>query len=107
MILKRDTQTHDLSGADATIEMAEKIGDKKTFTCQLSWENVDDVDTVITLQGSNDKVNFDDLGVQKILTTSSGSATLTDADFPHDFGFVDIQKNSSTTGIIKFKFIAK
>jgi len=75
MIVKRDTQTHDLSDADATIEMSENIGDKKTFTCQLSWKDVDAGDTVVKLQGSNDKKNFDDLGIEKILTIGSGSAT--------------------------------
>lgn len=107
MIVKRDTQTHDLADADARHVMDANIANHKLFTCQASWKGLVGTGAKVILRGSNDGVKFDNLGIETTLSGSSGSATLSDDKFPHDIGAAFIEKNSATAGIVTLKFLAK
>ncbi len=104
---QRSRATHDLSGVDANIVMDADVGNKKTFTCEVVWENVIGSGAKAILRGSLNRVNFSDLGIEVVLTSGSGFATLSDDKFPHDFGSVFIQKNGATSGTVNLRFLAK
>ena len=109
MIVKRDKQTHDLSGADVLHIMTADVGARKIFTCVVSWNGVVGTDAKVKLQGSNDRIpsNFSDIAIEVTLTGSSGSHILSDDVFPNDIGGAFVEKGSTSAGIITLKFLAK
>lgn len=109
MIVKRDTQTHDLSDADVLHVMNENIANHKTFTCQIIWSDIVNggQKSKVILRGSNDNITFDNLGLEVEMTVGDGSATLSDEKFPHDFGGAFVEKNGASAGIVILKFLVK
>jgi len=108
--VNRSTATHDFSNANALIKMDADIGGKKTLTCQIFWSGIVGSGAKVILRGSNignQDSKFDDLGVEIILTGTSGSATLSDDKFPHDVGAVFVEKNGVSAGIVTLRFLAK
>lgn len=105
--VKRRIDIHDLSAADARHVMDANIGNLKIFTCQISWAGIIGTGSKVILRGSNNGVDFDNLGIEVVMTVGTGSATLSDDKFPHDIGAAFVEKNSATAGVITLNFLAK
>ena len=102
------SHSHDFATEADHVLVLENTRHAKIFSCQLIWANLTGtLDAVIKLQGSNDNVNFEDLGSQKTLDTANGSAGLTDKEFPYEHCGIDIKKNGITGGTLTLKLLAK
>lgn len=77
-----------------------------SYSLQVIWAGLDDVDASVQLQGSNNDVDFDDLPApsSKVLDSAADSHSFVDADFDHANFQVDFDPGTVTVGTLILLF---
>lgn len=77
-----------------------------TYSLQVIWAGLDDVDASVQLQGSNNDVDFDDLPVpsSKVLDSAADSHSFVDQQFDHAHFQVDFNPGAVTVGTLILLF---
>ncbi|MFQ5786718.1 MAG: hypothetical protein ACE5H1_01930 [Thermodesulfobacteriota bacterium] len=94
---KKIADNFDVSTGDKDFDSG-KVEEEKVTT-QLIWSSLTGtLDGVVKLQGSNDEVNYDDLGLSKTLNSASNSHSFIDFEFGHEFLRAKLTVNGLTGG---------
>ena len=77
-----------------------------TYSLQVIWDGLDDVDASVQLQGSNNDVDFDDLPTpsSKVLDSAADSHSFQDNQFDHAHFAVKFDPGAVTVGTLILLF---
>lgn len=98
------TTSYDISGGAKLFKIP--ITKSISYSLQVIWDGFDQVDASVTLQGSNNNIDFDDLPTPntKILDSASDSHSFVDRLFDHTNFAVNFDPGTATTGTLILLF---
>lgn len=92
--------SYDLSGGPVVFK--KPVRGNIAYTMQFIWVGVNALDTVCTIKGSNNNVDFEDYLAPTSVTldAANGSKALTTKYFTYDHIAVDVNPNLTTAGTL-------
>lgn len=98
------TTSYDISGGAKLFKIP--ITKSISYSLQAIWDGLDQLDATITLQGSNNDIDFDDLPApnSKTLDSASDSHSFVDRLFDHTNFAVNFDPGSATSGTLILLF---
>lgn len=98
------TSSYDISGGAKLFKIP--ITKSISYSLQVIWAGFDQIDATVTLQGSNNNIDFDDLPTpnSKTLDPAADSHSFVDRLFDHAHFAVNFDPGSATTGTLILLF---
>lgn len=87
--------------ANVNANFSEAFRTNSAWSVQVNWAGLDAVDGSITIQQSNDNVNWNSIGNPSALNSAAGTRSFEDVKFTHAYIRVKYLKGSNTQGTIE------
>lgn len=111
-IVKKLSIVHDFAVDPDTVVEVLGIGRASIYSVQASWKKIagSQLNAVVKLMASNvnpKQAIYEDLGFQRTIDIADGSQSIQDAEFAYEHGFISIEHNGVTSGVLILDILAK